>query len=207
MEILKVAVVEDDEDIRNLLQILINNTPGYACVGTLASAESALESLEALYPDVVLMDIELPGLSGIHCVKQLKPAMEGCDFVMLTNQMDEDSIFESLRAGASGYLLKDTAPAKLLECISAAAQGGAPMSPYIARKVTAYFRPGLKHELSAREEEILKLLCVGKNYAAIAEALFISGHTVRGHIKSIYAKLHVNSRGEAVSKAIRNRIV
>lgn len=201
------AVVEDDEDIRNLLQILINNTPGFACVGIVPNGESALKSLPPLFPDVVLMDIELPGISGIQCVKQLMTEIKDCEFVMLTNQIDDDSIFESLRAGASGYLLKDTPPAKLLECISTAAKGGAPMSPSIARKVTEYFRPRRSYELSTREEEILKLLCAGKNYASIADELFISGHTVRGHIKNIYTKLHVNSRGEAVSKAVKNRMV
>lgn len=205
--ILEVAIVEDDEDIRNLLKILIGNTPGYSCSETFPDAESALETLPELAPKVVLMDIELPGITGVECVRRLKAKMEETDFVMLTNQMDEDSIFQSLRAGASGYLLKDTPPAKLLEGIATVVEGGAPISPSIARKVTAFFRPARAHDLTAREAEILKLLCAGKNYSTIAEELFISGHTVRAHIKNIYSKLHVNSRGEAVSKAIKDRIV
>lgn len=205
--IVNVAVVEDDEDIRSLLSIIIHNTPGFSCTETFPDSESALLVLPKLFPQVVLMDIELPGKSGISCVRELKDKMSNTEFVMLTNQLDEEFIFESLRAGASGYLLKDTPPAKLLEAISVAAEGGAPISPSIARKVTAYFRPERTHDLTERESEVLSLLCEGKNYSAIAEQLFISGHTVRAHIKNIYSKLHVNSRGEAVSKALRDRIV
>lgn len=202
-----VAIVEDDDDIRNLLQILVNNTPGFSCTLTFPNAEEAMDLLPQKNPQVVLMDIDLPGISGIICVSRLKMKMETTDFVMLTNQFDEDSIFESLRAGASGYLLKDTPPAKLLESITMAAQGGAPISPTIARKVTSYFRPTRSYNLTEREAEILQLLCSGMNYSTIADKLFISGHTVRAHIKNTYAKLHVNSRGEAVSKAINDRIV
>jgi DNA-binding NarL/FixJ family response regulator len=206
-KIIQVSIVEDDSDIRDLLRILIHNTPGYLCENVFPDAESALDTLPQHDSDVVLMDIELPGMNGIECVSRLKELMPGSEFIMLTNQMDEDSIFDSLRAGASGYLVKDTPPVKLLEAIQAAHDGGAPMSPYIARKVTAFFRPGRTYDLSRRESEILSLLCKGKNYSTVAEELFISGHTVRAHIKNIYTKLHVNSRGEAVSKAIRDRIV
>lgn len=202
-----IAVVEDDDDIRNLLEILIDNSPGFSCIVTCPNGKASLDALPNLKPDVVLMDIELPDGSGIDCVRELKELLPNTEFVMLTNQLDDDYIFESMRFGACGYVLKDTPPAKLLEFIRDAATGGAPMSPSVARKVTSYFQPKRAYELSSREEEVLRQICLGLNYHAIAEKLFISGHTVRGHIKNIYTKLQVNSRGEAVSKAIRDRLV
>lgn len=207
-QLIQVVIVEDDSDIRDLLSILIDRSPGYLCKNTFSNAEEAIENLPDLSPDIVLMDVELPGIWGIEAVKKLKPLMESTEFIMLTIRVDDDTIFDALRAGASGYLQKDTPPAQLLAGISEAANGGAPMSSYIARKVASYFRPEkAAYNLTERENEVLQHLCRGKNYQTIAEELFVSGHTVRAHIKNIYSKLHVSSRGEAVTKAHRDGLI
>lgn len=207
-KIIQVAIVEDDADIRELLSLLIDKSPGYICKDRFSNAEAALNELPKADPDVVLMDVELPGIWGIEAVRKLKPQMENTDFIMLTIRVDDETIFEALRAGASGYLQKDTPPAQLLSGIRDAFNGGAPMSPYIARKVTAYFRPEkTNYNLTERENEVLQLLCDGENYQSIADQLFVSGHTVRAHIKNIYSKLHVSSRGEAVSKAHKDGLI
>ena len=146
-------------------------------------------------------------MSGIEGVKILKEKLPETDFIMLTVQEDNESVFNSLCAGATGYLLKDTPPAALLAAIKEVKEGGSPMSPSIARRIISSFRPNLESPLSKRESEILEMLCNGDNYKTIADALFISGHTVRAHIKSIYRKLQVNSRGEAVNKALKDRLV
>lgn len=204
---ISVAIVEDDDEIRDLLTILIDNSPGFSCALSFSDCENAISPIKDERPEVVIMDIELPGMSGIEGVKQLKPALEQTDFIMLTIKDDDDTVFQSLTAGATGYLLKDTPPATLLENIREVHNGGSPMSAGIARKVTQYFRPERTSPLSERELEILQLLCNGKNYSQIAEQLFISGHTVRNHIKNIYQKLHVHSRAEAVNKAIKDRLI
>lgn len=206
-EILKVAIVEDDNDIRTLLELLIDRSPGFSCKHTFCDAESAVNELVEMEPDVVLMDVELPGISGIEAIEKLKPEMENTDFIILTIRDDTETIFKALRAGADGYLLKDTPPAILLSGIREVAAGGSPMTPSIARKVTDFFKPKRNHDLTQREQEILALLCEGRHYNQIAESLFISGHTVRAHIKNIYRKLQVNSRGEAVNRALKDRLV
>jgi DNA-binding NarL/FixJ family response regulator len=153
------------------------------------------------------MDIGLPGLSGIEGVKLLKDELPSTDFIMLTIQEDDDSVFNSLCAGATGYLLKDTPPHDLLQSIKEVKKGGSPMSPSIARRIINSFKPNPVNPLTKREIEILEKLCDGENYKSIADSLFVSGHTVRAHIKSIYRKLQVNSRGEAVKKAIKDKLV
>lgn len=204
---IRVAIVEDDAEIRQTLGLIIDGTPGFQCSHQFPDGESALETLASAYVQVVLMDINLPGISGIDCVQQLKPKLPDLDFVMLTINQDDDSIFEALRAGASGYLLKDTPPAELLRSITEVVKGGAPMSTSIAMRIVKSFRQFQESPLSDRETEILKLLCNGQNYRSIAEQLFVSPHTVRTHIKNIYRKLHVNSRAEAVKKAIDDRLI
>ena len=154
------------------------------------------------------MDIELPGITGIEAVKNLSPKLANVDFIMLTIRDDEEAVLSSLMAGASGYLLKDTPPSELLRGIKEVFSGGSPMSTRIARRVVASFKREKKPEIiSEREPEILRLLCEGKNYKSIATALFLSAHTVKTHIKNIYRKLQVHSRGEAVSKAIKDGLV
>lgn len=204
---IKVAIVEDDDEIRILLAMLIGKSPGYSCEQTFSNCNNILAELSQDPPDVILMDIELPGISGIEGVKKLTTALPGTHFIMLTIRDDDNTIFDALSAGASGYLLKDTPPVKLLNGIREVVEGGAPMTPAIARRVTASFKTKTDSPLSERETEILQALCDGHHYNAVAESLFISGHTVRSHIKNIYRKLQVNSRAEAVSKAIKDRLV
>lgn len=207
-EIIHVAIVEDDDEIRQTLALIINGTPGYFCRHTFVDAESAVKELPSLYVNVVLMDIELPGITGIEAIKKLKPKLPETDFIMLTIKQDETSIFNSLCAGASGYLMKDTPPSELLQSIKEVHKGGSPMSTNIARKVILSFQKITPPSpLSDRETEILQLLCDGMNYRSIAEKIFLSSHTVKSHIKNIYKKLHVNSRAEAVKRAIKDNLL
>ncbi|MFQ5606090.1 MAG: response regulator [bacterium] len=206
-EAISVAVVEDDREIRQLLTLIIDGSPGYACKQSFNNCESAVPEVERNPPDVVLMDIDLPGMSGIEGVKLLKAKLPDTDFIMLTIKEDDDSIFESICAGATGYLVKDMPPAELLQAIKEVYEGGSPMSANIARRIVTSFKKSPESPLTPRETEILQKLCDGDNYKTIAEALFISGDTVRAHIKNIYRKLQVNSRAEVVKKAIQNRLI
>lgn len=202
----KVAIVEDDNEIREGLAVLINGSEGFQCVAAYSSAEDALSDLLKKKPDVVLMDINLPHMSGIECTRKLKELRPDLSIMVLTVYDDDESIFESLKAGARGYILKKTPPAKLLESILELYNGGSPISSRIARKVVQTFQVlGTSSEerenLSKRENEILAYLAKGYRYKEIAETLFISIETVRTHVRNIYEKLHVRSRTEAVLKA------
>lgn len=202
---IRVALVEDDPQVREGLVALINSAPGFECAAACPSAEEALIRLPALSPDVVLMDIHLPGMSGIECIRRLKQQHPQMQITMLTVFEDHDRIFQSLTAGASGYLLKQTPPAKLLEAITELHRGGSPMSAQIARHVVETFQRPAPPELpeanlTAREQEILHLLAKGYLYKEIAHRLGVSVETVRTHLHRIYDKLHVRSRTEAVLK-------
>ena len=205
---IRVCLVEDDERIRESLIILIEGTDGYRCVGAYESAEEALRDLKRVDADVVLMDINLPGMSGVECVQQLKVMMPTLQIIMLTVYEDADKIFASLEAGASGYLLKRTPPDQLLQGIRDVHAGGSPMSAQIARKVVESFkreRPpaDTASSLSDRETEILDLLSRGKRNKEIADLLFISPSTVHTHIHNIYEKLHIRSRSEAILRHLQ----
>jgi DNA-binding NarL/FixJ family response regulator len=200
-----VALVEDDPGIRRTLEIVLNGAPGYECVGAFPSAEDALARLANHMPDVVLMDIQLPRMSGVECVQKLKERHPRLQIIMLTVFEDDELVFASLVAGATGYLLKRTPPAEILEAIAEVHRGGSPMSSYVARKVVQSFqtpRSGVGEHLplSEREREILQHLAKGYRYKEIADALSISLDTVRTHLRRIYEKLHVHSRTEAVVK-------
>jgi DNA-binding NarL/FixJ family response regulator len=205
----KIAIVEDNNDIREGLVFLIKASEGFKCIADYSNAEDALAELPRSDVDVVLMDINLPGKSGIECVAELKHQRKDIQIIMLTIFEDEDSIFKSLQAGASGYVLKKTSPAQLLEAVKDVNNGGSPMSSQIARKVVASFQstkesPGKHEELSLREMEILTYLSKGYRYKEIADLLFISIETVRTHIRNIYEKLQVHSRTEALIKVQRS---
>jgi len=204
-EVIKVAIVEDDDWIRTNLAGEIARSEGFECVGAYATGEAALEALPRNPPDVVLMDIHLPGMDGIECVRQVKMLVPDAQILMLTVYEDSEKIFNSLLAGASGYLLKRTPQAEILAAVADVHRGFSPMSGHIARKVVQYFNQrgqaaGEIARLSKREREVLDHLARGVAYKEIADALGLSIDTVRMHIKSIYAKLHVHSRGEAVAK-------
>ncbi len=203
--VIRIAVVEDDKTVRDGLQMLLNGSPGFSCVAAFGSGEDALAGLPEAKPDVVLMDINLPGMSGIECIIALKEQNLTMLFIMLTVFENSDAIFQSLSAGASGYLLKQTPPAKLLESIQDVYHGGSPMSGEIARKVVQSFQhpPATAKQLpglTKREEEILSYLVKGYFYKEIAGILFISTETVRTHIRNIYEKLQVRTRTEAILK-------
>ena len=202
---IKVAIVEDDARIREGLVALLNGSAGFRCTGAYGNAEAALEEIPGSWPDVVLMDINLPKMSGIGCVAKLKEKRPKLQILMLTIYVDSDKIFQSLQAGASGYLIKQTPPAEIMQAIQHVNDGGSPMSHAIARKVVQYFQQQKKDfdetsNLSTREHEILTLLAKGYQYKEIAEELAISVLTVRTHIQNIYQKLHVRSKTEAVLK-------
>ncbi|MBI3949634.1 MAG: response regulator transcription factor [Acidobacteria bacterium] len=209
---IKVAIVEDQKQTREGLAALISGTPGYRTVGKFASMEEALAKLEWEPPDVVLLDIGLPGISGIEGVRRLKARWPALQVLMLTVYADNEHIFEAVCGGACGYLLKDTPPTKLMEAVRELREGGAPMSPEIARKVVMMFQKvappkSEEHELSPRELQVLKLLADGHSYKTAADALSVSQDTIRFHIRNIYEKLHVHSKSEAVLKALRTGIL
>jgi DNA-binding NarL/FixJ family response regulator len=200
-----VSIVEDDAPARNILADWLHRAPGFRCAGRYASAEAALAALPAEKPGVVLMDINLPGISGIECVRQLKPLLPNTQFVMLTVYEDADHIFNALAAGACGYLLKRVSRGELLAALKDVHAGGSPMSSNIARKVVQSFQRPVQQvseamELSPREREVLELLARGYLYKEIADLLQISGPTVNTYIRRIYEKLHVRSRSQAVAK-------
>lgn len=203
-----VAIVEDEDEVREGLAVLINGSEGFRCAQRYSTAEKALPDILKNKPDVVLMDINLPGMSGIECIRQLQVHRPGLPIMVLSVYDDDEKIFESLKAGARGYLLKKTPPAKLLEAVADLHNGGSPMSSRIARKVVQSFQtvgPSTKEteNLSKREHEILFYLAKGYRYKEIADTLFISIETVRTHLSNIYEKLHVRSRSEAVLKVFQ----
>jgi DNA-binding NarL/FixJ family response regulator len=210
---IKVVVVEDNDSIREGLNILINGTEGYNCVASYADCESMLRNIKKLSPDVMLMDIGLPGMNGIEGIKKVKLMIPELAILILTIYEENDLIFDALCAGACGYLVKKTPPSKLLEAIREAHEGGAPMSSHIARKVIDFFqkKPASSqkgnYDLTPREKEILTGLVEGHNFKAIADSLFISIETVRFHFRNIYKKLHVHSQSEAVAKAIKEGLI
>jgi len=202
-----VALVEDNTGVRESLVALIDGTPGFRCVGAYANAEAALQGLPGNWPDIVLMDINLPQMSGIDCVARLKAQRPDLHILMLTVHVDSELIFKSLKAGASGYLIKQSSPAELIEAMFDVLAGGAPMTNTIARKVVLFFQQKAPSDetacLTKREHEILTHLAKGYQYKEIADLLSINVLTVRTHIHHIYEKLHVRSRTEAVVKFLR----
>jgi DNA-binding NarL/FixJ family response regulator len=210
---IKVVVVEDNDSIREGLKILINGTEGYNCAASYSDCESMLRNIKKLSPDVLLMDIGLPGMNGIDGIKKVKLIIPELAILILTIYEENDLIFDALCAGACGYLVKKTPPSKLLEAIREAHEGGAPMSSHIARKVIDFFqkKPASSqksnYDLTPREKEILSGLVEGHNFKAIADSLFISIETVRFHFRNIYKKLHVHSQSEAVAKAIKEGLI
>ncbi|HEX4121119.1 MAG TPA: response regulator transcription factor [Verrucomicrobiae bacterium] len=202
---IKIAIVEDNAGMRESIARLLNQAPGLSCVSTYATAEAAVRDLPFQKPDVALVDIHLPGMNGIQCVAKIKAQLPQMQVLMLTSYEQPDLIFDSIRAGASGYLLKTTPGAELIQAVQQVHAGGAPMTMQIARKVINHFRQIQKpaydmEKLTPREQEVLALLARGYLYKEIANDLGISINTLRNHLRTIYDKLHVHSRTQATAK-------
>jgi len=210
---IKVAIFEDNKVLRQGLYQLINGSDGFQCVGAFEDCLNLLQNIEQSKPNVVLMDIQMPGINGIEAVRILREKYPHLKILMQTIFEDSERIFQSILAGASGYILKNTSPARILDFIKETFDGGAPMSPTVATKVlkmVALQSPSDSigtFDLSVREQEILSCLVRGMSYKLIADACSISIDTVRGHIRNIYEKLHVHSKGEAIATAIKGKIV
>jgi DNA-binding NarL/FixJ family response regulator len=211
-DVIRVAIVEDDRGTREGLAMLIDGTPGYTCAGAFGSVEEALGRIARQPADILLLDVNLPGIAGSDGVRLIREQAPALQVLMLTVFSEQDTVFASICNGACGYLLKKTPPARLLEAIREAHGGGAPMSPEIARKVVSLFQktgPPVKVDahLTPQELRLLRLLAEGHSYQAAADHLAISIDTIRNYIRSIYSKLHVHSRSEAVTKALRARLI
>jgi DNA-binding NarL/FixJ family response regulator len=209
---IRVVIIEDIREVREGLAALINGTRGYSCVGSYYRMEDALSAIGDRPPDVILTDLGLPGMSGIEGIEILHQRHPQTPILALTVYDSDDHVFDALCAGASGYLLKNTAPARLLDCVKEAAMGGAPMSPEVARRVIRVFREfrppeTASYHLTPQEIQLLKLLIEGHYKKTAADKMGISTNTVSFHLKNIYAKLQVHSKTEAVAKALRERIV
>jgi DNA-binding NarL/FixJ family response regulator len=210
---IRVVIFEDNKSLRQGLYQLINGSEGFVCPGAFKDCLDLIKNIEETKPDVVLMDIQMPGINGIEAVKMLREKYPDLKILMQTIFEDSDKIFKSILSGASGYILKTTSPTRILDFIKETYEGGAPMSPTVATKVLKIVAKQSSSvrvqnfNLSERENEILSCLVKGMSYKLIAGACFISIDTVRGHIRNIYEKLHVHSKGEAIATAIKSRIV
>jgi DNA-binding NarL/FixJ family response regulator len=210
--VIRVVIVEDMREVREGLAALINGTQGFACAGSYRTMEDAIRSVAAHSPNIILTDIGLPGMSGIDGIRILRDRDPDVPILALTVYDSDDKVFDALCAGATGYLLKTTPPARLLEALQEAVNGGAPMSPEIARRVVSLFREfrppeQATYRLTPQETELLKLLVEGHHYKTAAAEMGISTNTVSFHLKNIYAKLQVHSKTEAVAKALRERLI
>ena len=213
MSNIKVVIFEDNTNLRRGLTTLINGSDGFECAGAFGNCDNLIKNITDTNPDVVLMDIEMPGMNGIEAVKILKPKFPEIKILMETIFEDDEKVFHSICSGAEGYILKNTPPSQILEAIREIHEGGAPMTPSIASKVLAMFKSGRSftkdesYNLTDREMEVLKFLVDGMSYKMIAEKCFVSIDTVSSHVKNIYKKLQVHSKTEAVVKAIKGKIV
>lgn len=206
MNQITISIVEDIPEIRDGMRFLVNQTPGFTCLSVYSNAEDAYAGLQDDAPAIVIMDIALPQGTGIDCIKKLKAKGVAMQFVVFTVFEDSEQVFDALSAGANGYLLKNTAPDKIIAALKDLYEGGSPMTLSIARKVVAsFYKPAEKNNLSAREMDVLTLLSKGFLYKEIAEKLFISTGTVKQHIHNIYEKLHVQNRTEAINKVFKRQ--
>jgi len=206
-ELVRIVVVEDDDLIRESFATLINENENYICISNYDNCEDAINNLSSDKPKIILMDIGLPGISGIEGIKRIKSKEPGIDIITVTVHQEDEKVFDALCAGATGYLTKNVSPQRMMDAINEVLKGGAPMSTNIARMVISSFQKSTDSPLTSRETEILQHLTKGKSYTMIANELFINKETVRTHIKNIYQKLNVNSKAGAIEKATKNRLI
>jgi DNA-binding NarL/FixJ family response regulator len=210
--LIKVSIFEDNKHLRDTFQLLLDNAEGFSCTGCYANCDNLIDDIAADPCDVVLMDIEMPGMNGIDATRLIKQHYPQVNILIQTVFFEDGYIFNAICAGASGYILKSTTPDGYLESIKDVQSGGSPMTPGIARRVLELFKTNLQpsatnYNLSAQEKKVLQLLVAGKSYKMIAAELFVALDTIKSHVRNIYAKLHVHSGTEAVALAIKNKIV
>ena len=205
--IIRVVIVEDDEVIRNGFVSLINSSDKFLCIASYDTCEEAIKNLTTDSPQIILMDIGLPGISGIEGIRRIKKGYSKVDIIIVTVHDEDEKVFDALCAGATGYLTKNIEPAKLIDSLKEVTKGGAPMSTSIAKMVIRSFQKSTDSPLTPRETEVLQKLARGKSYTMIGHDLFINKETVRTHIKNIYQKLNVNSKSEAIDKATKDRLI
>ena len=211
---IRVAIFEDNKHLRETFELLLNNTDGFACSGAWPDCRNIITNLEVYPSDIVLMDIEMPGMNGIEATKLVKQHFPKINILIQTVFFEDEYIFNAICAGASGYILKSTTPDGYIEALKDVQAGGSPMTPGIARRVLELFKTNLQpanpeqdYDLTSQEKKVLKLLVEGKSYKLIAQELFVSVDTIKTHIRNIYAKLQVHSGTEAVSLALRDKLV
>ena len=211
---IRVAIFEDNKHLRETFELLLNNTDGFACSGAWPDCRNIITNLEVYPSDIVLMDIEMPGMNGIEATKLVKQHFPKINILIQTVFFEDEYIFNAICAGASGYILKSTTPDGYIEALKDVQAGGSPMTPGIARRVLELFKSNLQpanpeqdYDLTTQEKKVLKLLVEGKSYKLIAQELFVSVDTIKTHIRNIYAKLQVHSGTEAVSLALRDKLV
>lgn len=203
----RIVIIEDDETIRDSYAYLINEADGYAVVNTYSSAENALKGIKADDPHIVLLDVELPGISGLDAIPKIKALVEDVYIIMLTVYDHQQTVFDALGKGAAGYLTKSVAPSKIIEALGEVMDGGGPMSANIARMVVHSFQRSQESPLTRRETEILEQIADGKTRSRIASEMFIDLETVKSHLKNIYSKLDVHSRADAIKTARQNKYI
>lgn len=203
----KITIVEDNEVVRDGFALLIDSVSEYQVVSTYDNCEDALKNLKNDHPNIILMDLELPGMHGVEGIRQIKKRNADVSIIVITVHANSELVFEALCAGASGYITKNAGHSKLLDAIAEVQRGGAPMSSQIARMVVQSFQKNTDSPLTSRETEVLELLAKGKSYTVIADELFVHKETIKSHIKNIYTKLQVNSKADAIEKALRDRLI
>jgi len=203
----KITIVEDNEVVRDGFALLIDSVSEYQVVSTYDNCEDALKNLKNDHPNIILMDLELPGMHGVEGIRQIKKRNANVSIIVITVHANSELVFEALCAGASGYITKNAGHSKLLDAIAEVQRGGAPMSSQIARMVVQSFQKNTDSPLTSRETEVLELLAKGKSYTVIADELFVHKETIKSHIKNIYTKLQVNSKADAIEKALRDRLI